>query len=78
MIVTFISQCQKKAIKRTRKILDAFAGRIGDNVWQTNITEIGLKNGVRAIKIHRQQINRSRLPPYCHSPPHRACVGGGE
>src|SRR5690606_7308661 len=35
MIVTFISQCEKKAIPRTRRVLDAFADRIGDNTWQT-------------------------------------------
>ena len=43
MIVTFVSQCEKKSLKRTRRILDAFANRIGDNVWQTAITEDGLK-----------------------------------
>lgn len=42
-MVTFISQCEKKALKRTRRILDSFANRIGDNVWQTAITEEGLK-----------------------------------
>ena len=43
MIVTLVSQCEKKALGRTRRILDAFANRIGDNVWQTAITEDGLK-----------------------------------
>ena len=43
MIVTFISQCEKKSLKRTRRILDSFANRIGDNVWQTAITEDGLE-----------------------------------
>lgn len=42
MIVTFVSQCEKNSLKRTRRILDAFANRIGDNVWQTAITEDGL------------------------------------
>jgi CRISPR-associated endonuclease/helicase Cas3 len=42
MMVTFISQCQKKALTRTRRVLDAFANRIGDNTWQTVITEDGL------------------------------------
>lgn len=42
MIVTFISQCEKKALMRTRLVLDAFANRIGDNTWQTVITEDGL------------------------------------
>lgn len=42
MMVTFISQCEKKALNRTRRVLDAYANRIGDNVWQTIITEEGL------------------------------------
>lgn len=42
MIVTFISQCEKKALQRTRLVLDAFANRIGDNTWQTVITQDGL------------------------------------
>ncbi len=43
MMVTFVSQCEKKAIPRTRRVLDAFANRIGDNTWQTVITEEGLQ-----------------------------------
>lgn len=42
MMVTFVSQCQKKALNRTRRVLDTFANRIGDNTWQTVITEDGL------------------------------------
>ena len=42
MIVTFISQCEKNALKKTRRVLDAFANRIGNNTWQTIITEDGL------------------------------------
>jgi CRISPR-associated endonuclease/helicase Cas3 len=42
MMVTFVSQCDKKALNRTRRVLDAFANRIGDNTWQTVITEDGL------------------------------------
>lgn len=43
MMVTFVSQCEKKALAKTRRVLDAFANRIGDNTWQTLITEDGLK-----------------------------------
>lgn len=43
MIVTFISQCEKNALKKTRRVLDAFADRIGDNAWQTVITAEGLQ-----------------------------------
>ena len=42
MMVTFVSQCEKNALKKTRRVLDAFADRIGDNTWQTIITEDGL------------------------------------
>ncbi len=31
MMVLFVSQCEKKALRSTRRILDGFAGRIGDN-----------------------------------------------
>jgi len=42
MMVTFVSQCEKKALNRTRRVLDAFANRIGSNTWQTVITQEGL------------------------------------
>ena len=42
MMVTFISQCEKNALKRTRRVLDSFANRIGNNTWQTIITQEGL------------------------------------
>lgn len=42
MMVTFVSQCEKNALQKTRRVLDAFANRIGDNTWQTLITEDGL------------------------------------
>lgn len=42
MMVTFVSQCEKKALNRTRRVLDAFANRIGECTWQTVITEDGL------------------------------------
>lgn len=48
MMVTFVSQCEKKALARTRRVMDAFADRIGDNTWQTIITEDGL-NAVKKL-----------------------------
>ncbi len=42
MMVTFISQCEKKSLNKTRRVLDAFTNRIGDNTWQTVITQEGL------------------------------------
>ncbi len=49
-MVTFISQCEKNALKKTRRVLDAFADRIGDNTWQTVITEEGLKTVKRMLR----------------------------
>jgi len=43
MMVTFVSQCEKKSLNKTRRVLDAFANRIGDNTWQTVITLEGLQ-----------------------------------
>lgn len=42
MMVTFVSQCEKNALKKTRRVLDAYANRIGSNTWQTVITNEGL------------------------------------
>ena len=61
-MVTFISQCEKNALKKTRRVLDAFADRIGDNTWQTVITEEGL-NTVK--KMLRQTASKSTAVS-CH------------
>lgn len=50
MMVTFVSQCEKKAIKRTNRILDAYANRIGDRTWQTVITNEGLDMVKKLLK----------------------------
>lgn len=42
MNVLLISQCDKRALTETRRILDQFAERRGDCVWQTAITQDGL------------------------------------
>ncbi|MEA3358564.1 MAG: type I-F CRISPR-associated helicase Cas3f [Thermodesulfobacteriota bacterium] len=62
MMVTFISQCEKNALKKTRRVLDAFANRIGDNTWQTVITEEGLKT---VKKMLRQTATKSTAVS-CH------------
>lgn len=62
MMVTFISQCEKKALPRTRRVLDAFANRIGDNTWQTLITDDGL---VTVKKMLRQTASKSTAVS-CH------------
>ncbi|PSU83606.1 CRISPR-associated endonuclease Cas3'' [Photobacterium phosphoreum] len=50
MMVTFVSQCKKNSLKKTRRVLDAFANRIGDNTWQTLITEDGLLTVKKMLK----------------------------
>lgn len=62
MIVTFISQCEKKALPRTRRVLDAFADRIGDNTWQTVITEDGL---IAVKKLLRKTVTKNTAVS-CH------------
>ncbi|WP_394202087.1 type I-F CRISPR-associated helicase Cas3f [Marinagarivorans algicola] len=62
MMVTFVSQCQKNALKKTRRVLDAFANRIGDNTWQTVITEDGL---ITVKKMLRQSASKSTAVS-CH------------
>ncbi len=48
MIVTFISECEKKSLNKTCRVLDAFANRIGRRTWQTVITQEGL-NAVKKL-----------------------------
>lgn len=62
MMVIFVSQCEKKALPRTRRVLDAFANRIGDNTWQTLITEEGL---LTVRKMLRQTASKSTAVS-CH------------
>ncbi len=62
MMVTLVSQCEKNALKKTRRVLDAFANRIGDNTWQTLITEDGL---LALKKMLRKTASRSTAVS-CH------------
>lgn len=62
MMVTFVSQCQKNALKKTRRVLDAFANRIGDNTWQTVITE----DGLAVVKKMLRQTASKNTAVSCH------------
>ncbi|MDR2154674.1 MAG: type I-F CRISPR-associated helicase Cas3, partial [Burkholderiaceae bacterium] len=42
MNILLISECSKRALTETRRILDQFAERRGERTWQTPITEAGL------------------------------------
>lgn len=50
MMVYFISECEKSALPKTRRILDAFANRIGRRTWQTAITQAGLDTVQQLLK----------------------------
>ena len=50
MNILLISQCTKRALLETRRILDQFAERRGDRTWQTPITKAGLDTLRRLLK----------------------------
>ena len=62
MMVTFVSQCEHKALNRTRRVLDAFANRIGTNTWQTAITE----DGLQAVKKLLRKTATKNTAVSCH------------
>ncbi|AIZ31671.1 type I-F CRISPR-associated helicase Cas3f [Pseudomonas parafulva] len=50
MNILLISQCDKRALTETRRILDQFAERRGDKTWQTSITQSGLDTLRRLLR----------------------------
>ena len=50
MNVLLISQCDKRALTESRRILDQFAERHGDRTWQTPITQAGLDTLRRMLR----------------------------
>jgi len=50
MNILLISQCEKRALTETRRILDQFAERRGDCTWQTPITQAGLETLRRLLR----------------------------
>lgn len=62
MNVLFISECDKKALTQTRRILDQFAERRGERTWQTPITRDGLDTLRRLLR----QSARKNTAVACH------------
>jgi len=62
MMVLFASECEKKALTRTRRVLDAFANRIGQRTWLTVITEEGL----HAVKSLLRKTASKNTAVACH------------
>jgi CRISPR-associated endonuclease/helicase Cas3 len=56
MNVLLVSQCDKRALTQTRRILDQFAERRGDRTWQTPITQDGL-DALRSLLRHTARKN---------------------
>ena len=50
MNILLVSQCNKNALRETRRILDQFAERRGDRTWQTPITQAGLDTLHRLLR----------------------------
>ncbi|KAB7624018.1 type I-F CRISPR-associated helicase Cas3f [Alkalilimnicola sp. S0819] len=50
MNVLLVSQCDKNALKESRRVLDQFAERKGDRTWQTAITQEGLNTLRRLLR----------------------------
>jgi len=50
MHVLFISACEKRAIKRTRAVLDSYALRTGEKTWASPMTSEGLHEIRSALK----------------------------
>lgn len=50
MHVLFVSACEKRAIKRTRAVLDSYALRTGEKAWASPMTSEGLREARAALK----------------------------
>ncbi len=62
MNVLLVSQCDKRALTETRRILDQFAERRGDRTWQTPITQDGLDTLRKLLR----QSARKNTAVACH------------
>ncbi|RWR00504.1 CRISPR-associated protein Cas3 [[Pantoea] beijingensis] len=62
MHILVISQCSKRARDETRRILDQFAERKGDNTWQTAIT----LEGVNTLRRLLRKTARRNTAVACH------------
>jgi CRISPR-associated endonuclease/helicase Cas3 len=60
--ILLISQCSKRALTETRRILDQFAERRGDRTWQTPITQQGLET----LRMLLRKTARKNTAVACH------------
>lgn len=50
MNILLVSQCKKRALTETRRIIDQFAERCGERTWQTPITSAGLQTLYKLLR----------------------------
>ena len=50
MHILLVSACEKRAIKKTRALLDSYALRVGKKTWSTPITQEALTELRTALK----------------------------
>ena len=62
MNILLISQCTKRALTETRRILDQFAERCGDRTWQTPITQ----QGQETLRMLLRKTARKNTAVACH------------
>jgi len=62
MNILLVSQCTKRALTETRRILDQFAERRGDRTWQTPITQQGLDT----LRMLLRKTARKNTAVACH------------
>jgi CRISPR-associated endonuclease/helicase Cas3 len=62
MNILLVSQCTKRALTETRRILDQFAERRGDRTWQTPIT----KQGLDTLRMLLRKTARKNTAVACH------------
>jgi hypothetical protein len=76
MHVIFISACQKRAIRRSRAILDSYALRAGERCWMSPMTTEGLQE-VRRFGPKRYTADFRGLLPERWSPPYEVTLDSG-
>lgn len=62
MNILLVSQCSKRALQQTRRVLDQFAERKGDRTWQTPVTA----EGVKTIRKMLRKSARRNTAVACH------------
>jgi len=62
MNILLVSQCNKKALDETRRVIDQFAERKGQRTWQTHIT----LEGLNTLKKMLRQTARRNTAVACH------------